>query len=294
MENKDNALNWFFGILFLLGGLGALINSTLAGLCLIGISTLLLPPVREFIYSKTNIKLPIIIRAVAIIWLFVSYGNVTNKNELDRLAKLRSTDAKTYLSEIKKKGDEAFYLTELKGLDVASYNVEMEHKEAARQNELAELKTRLSQVKEASAHEKLEIYNRLATLDSNNTSYKKEVDKLKLIVETQEKKDLNAKLARSNPEQFLEIVNFSWSKEGFGSVMEATFSIKNKASIDMKDFEIRCEHSAASGSVIDSNTQTIYDIVQANSTRTFRNVNMGFIHTQAARSSCSVVAAKSM
>jgi hypothetical protein len=293
---KSLGLNWIFGVLFP-GGFGALINSILAGLCLLSILALLLPSIREFVYSKTNIKLPLIIRVIAIVWLFASFGNIINiinKNKQERLAKLRSTDVKTYLSEIKEKRDEAFYLAELKELDATTYKVEMERKEVARQNKLAELKTLLSQAKAASAREKLEIYKRLTTLDPENSSYKEEIEKLTLIVQTQEKKDLDVKLARSNPEKVLEIVNFSWSKKGFGNVMEATFTIKNKASINIKDFKIRCEHSAASGSVIDSNTQTIYDIVQANSTRTFRNVNMGFIHTQAVRSSCSIVSAKSM
>ena len=70
--------------------------------------------------------------------------------------------------------------------------------------------------------------------------------------------------------------------------MEATFTISNSSDYDVKDIEIRCTHAAPSGTEIDRNTRTLYDIVQARSTRTFPKVNMGFIHSQASRSGCSV------
>jgi hypothetical protein len=84
------------------------------------------------------------------------------------------------------------------------------------------------------------------------------------------------------------IVKLTWRKGGFGSVMIATFVIRNNSPMDVKDLEIRCEHSAPSGTVIDENTRTIYDVVKARSTRTFSNVDMGFIHSQAASTSCVV------
>jgi hypothetical protein len=97
--------------------------------------------------------------------------------------------------------------------------------------------------------------------------------------------------ARRNPEQFLEIAKFSWSKEGFGNVMLANFTIKNSSAFDLKDIAIRCTHAAPSGTVIDSNERTIYDIVKASSTRSFREFNMGFVHSQAKSSGCRVVSA---
>jgi len=84
------------------------------------------------------------------------------------------------------------------------------------------------------------------------------------------------------------ISKFNWYKDGFGSVMTATFTIKNDGDKDVKDIEIKCVHSAPSGTVIDSNNRTIYEIVPAHKSRTFRNFNMGFINSQASSSSCGI------
>jgi len=70
--------------------------------------------------------------------------------------------------------------------------------------------------------------------------------------------------------------------------MEANFTVQNKSKYNIKDITIKCIHSAKSGTVIDTNTQTIYDVVKANSTKTFPKVDMGFIHSQANSSSCYI------
>ena len=71
--------------------------------------------------------------------------------------------------------------------------------------------------------------------------------------------------------------------------MVATFVIRNESAHDVKDIEIRCVHSAPSGTVIDRNDKTIYEVVKAHSTRTIKDFTMGFIHTQAAQSNCQIV-----
>jgi len=83
-------------------------------------------------------------------------------------------------------------------------------------------------------------------------------------------------------------LDFKWRKEGFDSVMEADFTVKNGSNFDIKDLEITCHHFAKSGTQIDSNTRTVYDVVKAHSTKKFMKFNMGFIHSQAAQSSCAV------
>lgn len=88
--------------------------------------------------------------------------------------------------------------------------------------------------------------------------------------------------------QNIKIAKWSWKKGGFDSVMLATFTVQNTNTFGVKDLKIKCEHSAPSGTVIDSNTQTIYEAVKAGATRTFKDVNMGLIHTQAKSSSCSI------
>ncbi|EKO3534170.1 zinc ribbon domain-containing protein [Vibrio fluvialis] len=83
-------------------------------------------------------------------------------------------------------------------------------------------------------------------------------------------------------------LEFTWRKEGFGSVMEADFKINNNSGEDIKDIKIKCDHYAPSETKIDSNSRTIYEVIKANSKRSFKNFNMGFIHDQTSTSSCYI------
>jgi RNA polymerase subunit RPABC4/transcription elongation factor Spt4 len=83
-------------------------------------------------------------------------------------------------------------------------------------------------------------------------------------------------------------LDYSWTKEGFGSVMEVDFIITNNNDIDVKDIQIECNHFAKSGTEIDSNNRTIYEVVKKGSKRRYPNFNMGFMHSQAVNSSCFV------
>jgi hypothetical protein len=83
-------------------------------------------------------------------------------------------------------------------------------------------------------------------------------------------------------------LTFTWSKDEDIDVMYATFVVTNDSNYDVKDLEITCQHFAPSGTNIDSNTRTIYEIVTSHSTRKFPHFDMGFIHSQAVRSSCKV------
>jgi hypothetical protein len=83
-------------------------------------------------------------------------------------------------------------------------------------------------------------------------------------------------------------LDFEWGKTAFETVMEANFVIKNDSPYDVKDITIRCVHYAESGTQLDRNTRTIYDIVRAGSSRRFENFNMGFMHSQAVKSACAI------
>lgn len=94
----------------------------------------------------------------------------------------------------------------------------------------------------------------------------------------------------SSKEEVLSSVKlkYDWGKGGFDNVMEANFTIENQSKYNIKDVEIKCTHYGKSGTAIDSNTRTIYDIVKAKSKKRFDKFNMGFIHTQANSSSCEI------
>jgi hypothetical protein len=79
-----------------------------------------------------------------------------------------------------------------------------------------------------------------------------------------------------------------WYKGGFDNVMIADILIENQSNHDIKDIKVTCTHFAKSGTIIDSNTRTIYDVVKAKSKKKFRKFNMGLIHSQAERSAVEI------
>ena len=85
-------------------------------------------------------------------------------------------------------------------------------------------------------------------------------------------------------------LDYNWRTSVGGALMEADFVIKNASDLPIKDVRIVCTHYSSSGSRIDSNSETLYQIFPAHANVTKRNVNMGFIHSQTEKTSC--VAAK--
>ncbi len=86
----------------------------------------------------------------------------------------------------------------------------------------------------------------------------------------------------------VKVVDFAWTKDESGSFIVASFTIKNQSATDVKDIQITCHHYAPSGTEIDSNVQTIYEIIPSGHVLTVRNFNMGLIHAQAVRSAAEV------
>jgi hypothetical protein len=64
-------------------------------------------------------------------------------------------------------------------------------------------------------------------------------------------------------------LNYTWSKEGFENIMTGNFTVNNKSTHDVKDIQVTCDHFAKSGTRIDRNVRTIYDVVKAKSKKTF-------------------------
>jgi len=84
-------------------------------------------------------------------------------------------------------------------------------------------------------------------------------------------------------------LDWSWGKSGFGNIMEANFTITNSSPYDIKDIEIRTIQSGKSGTKIDRNTRTIYEIIKAGETKKFEKFNMGFIHSQSESASATIM-----
>ncbi|MEA2950686.1 MAG: hypothetical protein QOJ96_206 [Alphaproteobacteria bacterium] len=95
-------------------------------------------------------------------------------------------------------------------------------------------------------------------------------------------------VSRAEALQNLTIGGFSWQKDGFGSVMMATFVIYNGNKFAVKDIAVTCARSANSGTKIDSNARTVYERIEAGSYQSVVKMNMGFIHSAASSSACNV------
>lgn len=83
-------------------------------------------------------------------------------------------------------------------------------------------------------------------------------------------------------------LDFQWRKGAFDTVMEAKFTITNPTEYAIRDIEITCVHFAPSGTRIDSHQGTIYERIKPRGRKVIRNFNMGFIHSQAKSSGCTI------
>ncbi len=79
-----------------------------------------------------------------------------------------------------------------------------------------------------------------------------------------------------------------WSKEGFGNVMMADFTITNNSSYFISDIFISCHMMGKSGTEIGTNANIIYDSVEPGKTKKIKEFDMGLINPQAASSNCEI------
>src|SRR5262249_5054163 len=132
------------------------------------------------------------------------------------------------------------------------------------------------------------LYTKLSELDPSSRDYRSKRESIEQQLTKKRVTEALLSNQKANPQNYVFLENFSWSKEGFGSVMVANFSIKNTLPWPVKDIELRCTHSAPSGTTIDRNTRTIYERIEANKVKRINNFSMGFIHSQASRSGCEI------
>ena len=119
---------------------------------------------------------------------------------------------------------------------------------------------------------------------SESSSESMPSDKSYSFYEEQDLKNMDQERQALNNIDF----DFSWSTDGFGNVMMIDMKVKNNGTADIKDFTVECDHTSNSGTKIDSNKREVFEIIKAGETRKFKQFNMGFIHSQAASSSCGI------
>ncbi len=84
-------------------------------------------------------------------------------------------------------------------------------------------------------------------------------------------------------------LEFDWKLGGFDNVILATFTVKNGNDFAVRDLQIRCEAFGKSGTRIDRNTRTIFDVVKAKGTKRLPEANIGFVNSQADKLSCQII-----
>lgn len=108
------------------------------------------------------------------------------------------------------------------------------------------------------------------------------------LAAAKQKKDEEEYERTRNPATKMSVKSMSWSKTGFGVVGVVTVTVENQNSFSVKDVKLGCDFTGNSGTKLHSASKTVYETLKPNSTRTFKQVNIGFIPEQAARGGCSV------
>jgi len=139
----------------------------------------------------------------------------------------------------------------------------------------------LKALKERDYEARLAFWSDIVLLAPANAEYARKRLEMAIKVESLDR-------LRENPEEGAVVEKVRGRKEGFGNVLVVDITLRNDALSNLKDFQITCESKGHSGTVVDSNTRTLYEVVDARSTRTFRKLNMGLLHSQANTTHCTV------
>jgi hypothetical protein len=95
---------------------------------------------------------------------------------------------------------------------------------------------------------------------------------------------------REKAMEALKLESFEWERKGFGTVLQLIVRLQNDGNRPVKDIVFKCLGAAKSGTVIDSNTRTLYDIVRANTSSAYAyDLSMGFISSQVEQISCRII-----
>jgi hypothetical protein len=149
--------------------------------------------------------------------------------------------------------------------------------------QVAALVAEVEAVPDTDRAKQIELWSQITELAPANAEYRAKHEQL---VEARDR----AERIRRHPEEGVEVVSFQGTKRGFGATLTLAITLKNHAEVALKDFKIHCDHHGPSGTVMDSNTRTLYESLAPGQKRRF-TVEMGFIHGQAAGTNCKVTKA---
>jgi hypothetical protein len=99
-----------------------------------------------------------------------------------------------------------------------------------------------------------------------------------------------AEQQRKLKEEVMNAIDFkmTWEKGGFGTVLVADVTLTNKSAHPVKDVELLCVTVAESGTELGRQRHTIYELFAPKKTKTVRQTNIGFIHSQTHKVGCAI------
>jgi len=214
-----------------------------------------------------------------------------------RLRSLKTTDPKQYLAELKAANDPRWE-SEFKALDKPGYDAYLADLKAKQEQErqawIRHWNEQLASTKPDDLEEQYRIYSALAELDPSNKDYASKKSGIEpALLKAQHAKWVADDQGR-NPQDYVFVVDFSWEKGGFGSVMLASFTLKNELPWPVKDITVACTLTAPSGTLVSTSLATVYERIDAKQSKHLTEVNMGFIHSQSSRASCQVTRVTSL
>jgi len=89
----------------------------------------------------------------------------------------------------------------------------------------------------------------------------------------------------------LTLKHIGWYNGGFGNIYMGDFKVHNNSDRNIKDISIECTMNAKSGTDVGKVSATIYENINAKSSKRFKEVNMGFMNSQAKTSNCEIISA---
>ena len=196
-------LNWIFGLLFLLSGVVYLFNDPKIAIPLVAIALLLLPPVRNFVYSKTQKELPFKVRAISIIILMIVSMIFSSQFQRGEKIKYFNENSSKILSDVRDaiKSKEYEKAISLSAEYLPSDNLELLKLFQSAKSALAEIdkteKTKgilakLKTIPEKEYKKNRDLYQQLTDLHPDSEKYKSKLSyyKAKMAEETVKKKQV--------------------------------------------------------------------------------------------------------
>ncbi len=89
----------------------------------------------------------------------------------------------------------------------------------------------------------------------------------------------------------IELTDIKYTFGGFGNMLMIKVKLKNRGTVQLKDFVFECLTWSESGTVLDGPRYTLYQSLAPGQAKTFPRVSIGFINSQSLRASCEVISA---